>query len=298
MLRSAVPSSRKRFVTICSALAVVAILAFWQSNRRGVSEVANASPTHVESQDVDTNRLSMSELLDMAKAAREHLAVSLDDYTARFVKQERDDNGVLGEETEIMIKVQTRLRGTTERAPMRVYLQFQSPDSVKGREVIWAEDLHDGQMAVHEVGLLLSLKTIWLDPNGIFAMQGQRYPISEIGLVRLVEKLIERGEEDRDNPDVSVTITRDHQLGDTAAHLIRVRHGRPTGKKEDFSLAEIVIDPERQLILSYRSFGWPSESGQTPPLLESYTYYNVATNVGLTEADFDPANPGYGFPSL
>ena len=88
---------------------------------------------------------------------------------------------------------------------MRVYLSFQSPSSVKGREVIWGEDLYDGKMAVHEVGLLLSMKTFWLDPNGIFAMQGQRYPISEIGLVRLVEKLIERGPVDRDSPDVSVT---------------------------------------------------------------------------------------------
>ncbi len=84
----------------------------------------------------------------------------------------------------MMIKVQTRLRGDTEDAPLRVYLRFLSPEAINGREVLWVEDLNDGKMAVHEVGLLFSLKTLWLDPNGVIAMQGQRYPITQIGLVR------------------------------------------------------------------------------------------------------------------
>ncbi len=291
-------TAQKRFLTVAVVVAVVAIFLFWSSSRRDAGDTASAAPTRVEKEDTGTRQVSMSDVLDMAEAARAHLSENLDDYTARFVKQEVDDRGVLGEETEILLKVQTRLRNEADQAPMRVYLSFQSPSSVKGREVIWAEDLYDGKMAVHEVGLLLSLKTIWFDPNGIFAMQGQRYPISEIGLVRLVEKLIERGQVDRDSPDVSVTITPDHKLGDTTTELIQVRRSKPANREDDFSLAEIVIDPERQLILSYRSFGWPKEADAEPPLLESYTYYDVQTNVGLTEADFDPANPNYGFPSL
>ncbi len=68
-------------------------------------------------------------------------------------------------------------------------------------------------------------------------------------------------------------------------------------------MAEIAYDPERQLILSYRSFGWPANaegitSGDVAelPLLESYNYHDVKTNVGLTEADFDTKNPEYSFP--
>lgn len=240
----------------------------------------------------------MADVLEMARRARAAMAENLDDYTARFVKQEVDHRGVLGEQTEMLIKEQTRLRGDREDAPLRVYLKFLAPQSLHGREVIWGEDLYDGRLAVHEVGLLLSLKTIWLDPNGIFAMQGQRYPISEIGLVRLVEKLIERGEQDRDSPDVRVTLHTDHRLGDLATQLIQVRRTRPGGRQDDFSRAEIVIDPQRQLILRYRAFGWPEAADQPPPLQESYTYYDVQTNVGLTEADFDVNNPQYGFPAL
>ena len=127
-------------------------------------------------------------------------------------------------------------------------------------------------------------------------MQGQKYPISEIGLVRLVEKLIERGAEDLDNPDISISINRDHVHDERPAKLIRIRRSQPSGKQDDFSLAEITIDIERNLVVAYRSFGWPAKEGEPPPLLESYFYYDLETNVGLSEQDFDPTNSQYEFP--
>ena len=35
---------------------------------------------------------------------------------------------------------------------------------------------------------------------------------------------------------------------------------------------------------------------ETLPLLESYSYLDLKTNVGLTDADFDTKNPEYNFP--
>ena len=289
----------KRLVTLVAMLAMVGVFVAWRRQNGSADSAVIVPPRdQVDADDTGSGELSMSDVLDMAVAARQHMAENLDDYTARFVKREVDTKGVLGGETEILMKVQTRLRGDTEEAPLRVYLHFQSPESVNGREVIWGEDLYDGKMAVHEVGLLLSLKTIWLDPNGMIAMQGQRYPISEIGMVRLVEKLIERGEQDRNDPDVKVTLVPDHTHDDQPAQLIQVRRGKPTGSKDDFSLAEIVIDPERQLVLSYRSFGWPDDSTSEAPLLEAYAYHDVQVNVGLTRDDFDPQNPEYNFPAF
>ena len=63
-------------------------------------------------------------------------------------------------------------------------------------------------------------------------------------------------------------------------------------------MAEKVLDPHRQLILQYRSFGWPKENGGEPPLLESYTYEKVQVNVGLNDEDFDVKNPAYGYPAF
>ncbi|QDT09145.1 hypothetical protein K239x_10900 [Planctomycetes bacterium K23_9] len=266
--------------------------------QRGTSVASTTgAPTDLSATSMTTDQATMSDVLDTAIAARQHISSSLNDYTATFVKQEADSNGVLGEETVIEMKIQTRLRNETDDAPMRVYLKFVKPEANQGREVLWGEDLYDGKMGVHEVGFLVGLKSAWIDPNGMLAMQGQRYPISEIGLTKLVEKLIERGEVDRTNPDVRVKILYEHEIDGTPAHLIQVHRAKPSGdKEEDFSLAEISIDPVRQVILQYRSFGWPANESDPPPLQESYTYKNLKTNVGLTEADFDYKNPAYTFP--
>ncbi len=290
---------KKRTRTIVLAVAAMIVggyIAFRLQRNRNAAANAGGGPVDVAADDATDDAATMSDVLDMAIAARKHLSTTLDDYTATFIKQEADDNGILGEETEIEMKIQTRLRNETDDAPMRVYLKFVKPEANKGREVIWGEDLYDGKMGVHEVGFLVGLKSAWIDPNGILAMQGQKYPISEIGLVKLVEKLIQRGEVDRNNPDITVAIKPNHQLDGVPTQLIQVRRSQPGQQpKDDFSLAEITIDPQRQIILQYRSFGWPVDGGE-PPLQESYTYKNLKTNVGLTDDDFDYKNPAYTFP--
>ncbi|WP_442509519.1 DUF1571 domain-containing protein [Novipirellula sp. SH528] len=291
-------------VSVFAVVATVLLFNTFSSSGRVSSErVLPTDLSSTESRGVDdevaepkTRESSLAEVLQIATDARAAIVHSLHSYTARFVKQEIDSSGVLGQESEIQLKVQTRFRDGTETAGKRVYLKFVAPESVKGREVIWAEDLHDGKLLVHEAGLLGLASIPPLDPNGFLAMRGQRYPISEIGIVRLVEKLIERGHQDLNNPDIQVTITRDFKLDDVSAELIQVKRAKPSGKEDDFSLAEIVMDPTRHLILRYRSFGWPESADDVAPLQESYTYHDVQTNVELTELDFDPKNPAYGYP--
>ena len=287
--------------TIALALFVVAIAGFAlfsKMNSGGTIEATNVGPNTVQEQaeDSKTRSLTMDEVLQMAQDARDNASTTLDDYTATFVAQEVEPNGKLKPESFIDLKVQTRLRNDTDDAPKRVYLRFTGPEAVVGREVIWGADLYDGQMAVREVGALMDWKTWWLDPNGMLAMAGQRYPISHIGLVSLVEKLIERGAKDLDNPDVTATLTKGHLIDGVEAELIQVRRAKPSGEEDDFSMAEISIDPKRKLILQYRSFGWPAEGQDDVPLQESYTYRDIKTNVGLTDLDFDYTNPEYSFP--
>jgi len=243
-----------------------------------------------------TRSSSIAEVIELARATLDSMQDSLNDYTARFIKQERDIAGNLSEKTEMEVKIRSRLRNENNDAPMHIYLKFLAPKTVAGREVIWGKDLYDGQMAVHDTSLMLSWKTLWLEPTGMLAMTGQRYPIYEIGLTRLVEKLIERGRKDIDNPDVHVTITRDYPYDGRMTELIQAERSKPGGGEDDFSLAEIVYDAERKLVLSYRAFGWPEIAGGELPLLESYEYHDVQTNVGLTEEAFDTTNKSYGFP--
>lgn len=288
----------KRYLLVLMITIAVAAIGLWRLTSDGNAEPVQAKPTSsptVAPEATAADQPTMADVLAKAEAALKAMRSDLTDYTARFVKQELDTSGKLGPVNEIELKVQTRFRDDKDDAPRRAYLRFAAPDSLAGREVIWGEDLYDGKMAVHEVGMLFQLKTIWLDPNGMIAMQGQRFPISEIGLVKLVEKLIERGRQDVDNPDISIEITSDHTFDDRPAELIRVLRSNPSGEADDFSLAEITVDNERQMIVQYRAFGWPVE-GPIRPLLESYGYYDLKTNVGLTDADFDTKNPQYAFP--
>ncbi len=239
---------------------------------------------------------TMQDLLNLAESSLHHLSQQLVDYTARFEKIESDTNHQQMDKTVIRLKTQTRFRSPTLDAPRRIYMNFSEPSSIRGREVIWRQDLYDGKMAVHEPGFLLSLKTIWLDPNGFLAMQGQKHPISEIGIVKLTEQLLEKGKQDLGNPNLTIHLQIDHIYDDRATHLITITKNPTVHIEGDYQKAEVVFDPERNVVLAFRSYAAPELPSDPPQLIESYSYHDLQMNVGLTESDFDVTNAEYGFP--
>ena len=267
-----------------------AVLVSALTGRRGarVAEpplgIGDANQTAVQS--------SMDDVLQLATEALQRLVDEVDDYTATLVKQESVD-GELGPVERMRIKVQCPHRGGDQQwgQPMRVYLRFEHPEAVAGREVLWAEDRRDGKLLVREAGLL-GLVPVPLDPMGRLAMRGQRYPINDIGLSQLLKKLIERGQQDRDDPNVRVRIRRGVELDRRGCDLIEVRRREPGRGGDDFSRAEICFDTQRGVPLRYTAYGWPADDA---PLLESYTYLDLRLNAGLSDEDFDEANPEYGF---
>ena len=49
---------------------------------------------------------------------------------------------------------------------------------------------------------------------------------------------------------------------------------------------------------SEAAYDWPESAGGEPVLLEAYTFRNIKVIVGLTDLDFDPANPAYHFSNV
>ncbi|WP_417731736.1 DUF1571 domain-containing protein [Rosistilla oblonga] len=244
---------------------------------------------------------TLAEALTIARAGLAEMRANMTDYRGRVVKRERI-KGQLANEYEMEIKVQCRRLVEEEVvAPMRVYLKFLQPQSVAGREVIWAEDQNDGRLIAHEPGLL-NVAQASLDPHGERAMEGNLYPITEIGLVNLVVQLIARGENDLEESQVRVTLAEGQTIGDRECQQIRIELIQPHDEL-NFQYAEIFIDSERQIPLRYAAYGWPEDAATSdhdgpPELLEEYTYYDIQTNVGLTDADFDPNNEAYDFPAF
>ncbi|QDS90846.1 hypothetical protein EC9_50640 [Rosistilla ulvae] len=244
---------------------------------------------------------TLAEALTIARQGLAEMRANLIDYRGRVVKRERID-GRLAAESEMEIKVQCRrFEQDQVVAPMRVYLKFLQPPSVAGREVIWAEDQNEGRLIAHEPGLL-NVAQASLDPRSERAMDGNLYPITEIGLVNLVEQLIARGENDLQESDVRVTLVPEQMVGDRECQQIRIELIQPHDEL-NFQYAEIFIDNQRQIPLRYAAYGWPkgaAEEGRdgSPEVLEEYTYFDIETNVGLSDADFDPSNETYDFPAF
>ena len=237
----------------------------------------------------------LDEGIALAKRALLHSRSNYKDYTATLVKRERVD-GEVGQQEFMYIKVRNRqVQNGQVVTPMSVYLAFLSPATVKGREVIYVENRNNGYITAHEGGMKgRFLPTVNLNPAGRFAMQGQRYPITDIGLENLIVKLIERGETARQYPDVQAEFRREAKVKDRKCTVLQVT--QPNKRPDlDFYIAQIFIDDELQIPIRYVAYDWPTTAGANPEVIEEYTYLDVKVNVGLTDEDFNPENPAYSF---
>ncbi|GAB5406979.1 MAG: DUF1571 domain-containing protein [Aureliella sp.] len=243
--------------------------------------------------DAETGAHALDPLLEMARELLVSFNANVRDYSATMVKRERIA-GVLGAESKIELKIRCRDSEKDPPVSLAVYMQFLEPRSSAGREVIWGEDLHEGKIVTHEGGFK-NWKTLHLDPDGMLAMLGNKYSITQVGLRRLIEKLVEKGTEDREvGPCVVNTITGQH-VGDRACTLYQIVHPEKD-ERFDFHIAQIFVDDELSIPLRYAAYLWPDSEGGDPPLEEEYTYLNVKLNIGLTDKDFDPENEEYKYP--
>ncbi len=238
-----------------------------------------------------TDQHQLDPALKIARDGLAHLRNDVADYTAVMVKREMVKGTLTGPDR-MQMKVRSRKKKDDELlTPLSVYLKFET--APVGREVIWVENQNDGKLTVNEPSVSGLLGRLSLPPDGFLAMQGQRYPIYNIGFEFLVEELIRFGEHDRQYGECDVTINDNVTVEGRPCTLVEVRH--PVKRPYfEFHIAKIFIDHELQVPIRFASYSWPAEKGGQPVLLEEYTYLDVKVNVGLTDADFDPDK--YGFP--
>jgi len=209
----------------------------------------------------------------------------IQDYSATLVKRERI-NGKLGEHQYVFVKVRHR--------PFSVYMYFLGPEDLKGREVLYVQGQNDGKMWAHGTGMEKAFGTLSLAPDGLIAMRGQRYPLTEIGILNLVRRLIEVAEADMAFGECDVKFFKGAEINKRKCTCIQVVHPVPR-RNFLFHVARIFVDDELNLPLRYEAHDWPEEEGGPPELMEEYTYVNLKLNVGFTDADFDVRNPNYNF---
>jgi hypothetical protein len=212
----------------------------------------------------------------------------IEDYTAIIVKQERI-KGELKEPEYMLAKIRHR--------PFSVYLRFLKPDDKKGQETIYlgAAPGREEKMWGHAgSGIRKAFGTVPLDPRGPLAMADNRYPITEIGLLNLVQRLRDVGEKDIKYGECEVKFFQDAKINGRPCTCVQVVHPKQRNNFL-FHVARIFVDDEINVPIRYEAYNWPTKPGGPPEMIEEYTYLNLKINNHFTDADFDIRNPEYGF---
>jgi hypothetical protein len=213
----------------------------------------------------------------------------LQDYSARLAKRERI-GGKLLEYEQMFVKIRHK--------PFSVYMYFLSPSAVKGQEVLYVQGQNEGNMFAHGVGMQNTMfGTLKLKPDGPIAMRNERYPLTELGILNLTNRLVDVAKEDIKYGECEVKFYKGANISGRVCTCIEVMHPVPR-RNFLFHLARIFVDDELNVPIRYESYDWPKEPGAkvgVEQLGEEYTYLDMKLNNGFTDADFDKQNPNYKF---
>jgi hypothetical protein len=200
------------------------------------------------------------------------------DYTCLFIKRERV-KGVLQPENVTTMKVRTN--------PFSVYMRWQAPRNLEGQEVCYVAGNNNGMMRVHSTGLLGIAGWVSIDPNDPRALENSRHTILEAGIGNLIDKYIQRWEQQRPAGKTQVKIA---EYEFAKRRCIRIEAVCPDSKPGDcYSYRGIVyVDKELKLPIRSEAYDWPRQGG-TPggDLLEVFSYVDLKLNVGLGPNDFN-----------
>jgi len=236
----------------------------------------------------------LKESLRIAYEGEQRIRETIRDYTCTLTRRERVEGRLMAYET-MFVKIRHQQKeGSEIVAPFSVYVRFLAPERVKGREVIFVEGENNGKLIVRNGGTRFEHITTSLLPDSPAAMQQTRYPITEIGVLNLTRRLIERGEEEAKDKECEVRLVRGAKINGRPSTVIQVIH-KTRQSDVQFKSARIMIDDELNLPVHYSAYDWPQEASGPPVLLEEYTYTDVKLNVGLTDLDFDHRNEAYRF---
>ncbi len=87
-------------------------------------------------------------------------------------------------------------------------------------------------------------------------MHGNRYPITEFGIRRLIERMLMFGEKEKSLNGGKLLVRPHVELEGTACTLVEVLHDSPDDGS-DYHIARVLIDEALQLPIHFSSYTWP-----------------------------------------
>lgn len=281
-------ATTRRQVSVVAMLFVLTVGRLAATTSRTTGDIPIDRPTSERNQEearVPGEEHPLNKTLAWAEGALQR-AKLLDDYTCTFWKRERVGGTLLPAER-IHLKVRNE--------PFSVYMRFDGPASMRGQEALFAAGENDEALLAHGAGFRGdAFGTLRLNPRGPLAMRNNRYPITEVGLVRMIERLLTIGRQDARYGECEVTHIPRAKVAGAECSCVQVVH--PVARREfRFHVARIYIDDRLNLPVRFEAYDWPSQGDNRPVLMEEYTLTDLDLNPGLSEVEFDPSNPNYRF---
>jgi outer membrane lipoprotein-sorting protein len=181
----------------------------------------------------------------------------VDHYTATFLIQERVDRE-LGPTQRLMLKF---------KKPLKIYLR-------------WLNGKHEGRQALYPAGV---------DGNELWVRQPLLVGAVDVGIGRLLDSISENASRGLQRRELTI------EDGDQRTTFHRptqryILHFPADPAKGYYCMTALIdVDREHRLPIYAEIFDW---GGQ---LIERYGYLDLHLNPGLSDEDFDPKNPAYGF---
>jgi hypothetical protein len=221
--------------------------------------------------------------LKLARSSRDSIA-AVRDYEALFTKRELVGRTLYTGQMLIKFRQQ----------PFSVYLRF--VDANNGREVIYAGPRYRNQLQAHEPpGSLRNIVgTVSLDPKSSTAMAEGRHPITQIGMLNMLDALIDQWKNETKFGEIDCQFYPNAKLQGTECQVCESTH--PTPRRQfNFHRSRLYIDKKTNFPVRIEQWGFPPGGSGEPYLIEEYTYTDIKPNVGLSESDFDVRNRRYHF---
>jgi hypothetical protein len=264
--------------------------AMGQSARSGDGKpVAGQAPTRTAARPAQTPTIDQSAhplqpAVDLARRAEQQL-LKVRDYSCVMVKRERID-GKLATHESLFLKVR--------HEPFSVYLYCLGPTKPKGQEAIYVAGRNDNLVLAHSTGIKKLAGTLSLEPTSTRMMEGNLYPLTNIGLLNLTRRLITRETEEMAFGECEVKLFEGAKVDGRLCTCVEIIHPVPR-KNFKFHRTRVFYDNEWQIPLRTENCGWPAQPGSEPPVMEEYTYQKLQLNRGFTDLDFDTRNPAYQY---
>lgn len=221
--------------------------------------------------------------IEAARASRDEIR-KMPGYSCTFAKNEQLKKGTMLRQV-MLLKFR--------REPFSVYLKFVEPHA--GREVIYVEGQNKGRLQVHEAsGLASIIGTVSLSPTGSDAMKENRYPVTMIGMEKMLDVVVAEWEEAQKHSAARVDRYPQAKIGDSECLMFEVVFSQPH-ESIKFHRTRLYFDKKSNLPRRVEQYAFPAKAGEQPPLVEEYSYSDVKTDAPLADRDFDVNNDSYGF---